>query len=313
MSITEMAIFYDTDQLPEFQKAVLTIGTFDGVHQGHKQILEEVVLHARQVNGTSIVITFEPHPRKLLFPGQSLGLLTPLEQKLDLITAAGIENIIVAPFTLEFSRLSAEQYIEAFVVDKVHPETIIIGYDHHFGHDRAGNIGLLRAFQEKFGYHVLEIPAQLIDQAAVSSTKIRKALNTGKVEHAAVMLGRNYSMKGVVIEGAQLGRTLGYPTANLELIDPDQLIPAIGIYAVRVNWKGGVYNAMMSIGYNPTVSDAQKLNLEIHLFRFHENIYGEELEVFFVARLRNEEKFPSVEALREQLHKDKAAALALLA
>jgi riboflavin kinase/FMN adenylyltransferase len=300
-----MAIFLNTQNLPSFKNAVITIGTFDGVHLGHETILHEVVRHAKEMDGESIVITFEPHPRKLLFPDQPLKLLTPLDHKLELIQEAGIQHVVVAPFTHAFSMLSAEDYIEHFLVKYFKPATIVIGYDHHFGHDRRGNLTLLKQFETTYNYKVVEIPAQLIEQAAVSSTKIRKALNEGHVQEAAHMLGRNYSITGTVIRGAQLGRTIGYPTANIQLTEPDQLIPAIGIYAARATWKEQQLNGMMSVGHNPTVTDEKKIHIEINIFDFDQDIYNETLEISFISYLRNEEKFPSLEALKEQLHQDK--------
>ena len=179
-----MAVFFDIQHLPDFKNAVLTIGTFDGVHRGHKAILAEVVNHARQVNGESVLLTFEPHPRKLLFPDQPLGIITPLHQKLRLITESGIEHIIVVPFTREFAGLSAEEYIERFLVGIFHPKSIVIGYDHRFGHDRRGDLKLLEKCEQQGGYELMEIPAQLIDDAAVSSTKIRQAITEGRMEDA---------------------------------------------------------------------------------------------------------------------------------
>ncbi len=307
-----MAIFHGTDHLPGFRNAVVTIGTFDGVHHGHRRILQEVVRHAEQVAGESIVITFEPHPRKLLYPEQSLKLITPIEQKLQLIAETGVEHIVVAPFTKAFSALSAKEYIEKFVVHHFHPESIIIGYDHHFGHDRTGNIALLKDMEQVYGYRVYEIPAQLIDEATVSSTKIRNALLEGRVADATQMLDRPYSLRGTVEQGNQLGRTIGYPTANIQPSDFDQLIPAVGIYAVRIRWKEKLYPAMLSIGYRPTVTEDGKLCIEAHLFEFNENLYGETLDIVFVEWLRHEEKYPSLEALKEQLHKDQEQSLRIL-
>lgn len=304
-----MAIFFDTANLPAFHHAVLTIGTFDGVHLGHKTILKEVVSHAEEVHGESLLITFEPHPRKLLFPDQPLSLLTPLHQKIELITEAGIKHVVVTPFTTAFSHLSAEEYIEQFLVKYFKPHTIIIGHDHHFGHDRKGNIEMLKHFAPKYNYQVVEIPAKLIDEAAVSSTKIRKALNEGHVLDAAHMLGRPYSIAGTVIHGKKLGRTIGYPTANLALNDVNQLIPQIGIYAVGVTWKNAQFYGMLSIGRNPTVTDGKALHIEVNIFDFDQDIYGETLEVTFISWLRNEEKFESVDALKEQLHADKINSL----
>ncbi len=305
-----MAIFTDIDNLPHFHNAVVTIGTFDGVHCGHQVILNEVVNHAKSVNGESVLLTFEPHPRKLLFPDQPLKLLTPLAQKLELITAAGIQHIVVVPFTKEFASLSAHGYIKDFLVEKFKPQSIIIGYDHHFGSDRKGNIDMLKEHAEAYSYSVFEIPAQLIDEAAVSSTKIRKALSEGLVAEAAAMLGHNYSLRGTVTSGAQLGRTIGFPTANVLPGDKDQLIPANGVYAIRVKHNNAWYDAMLNIGIRPTVSKDLQLHIEAHIFDFSEDIYNKEVELSFVERLRDEQKFPSLDALKEQLALNAKAALA---
>ncbi len=307
-----MAVFFDIQHLPEFKNAVLTIGTFDGVHRGHKAILEQVVNHARQVHGESILLTFEPHPRKLLFPDQPLGIITPLRQKLKLITDLGIEHIVVVPFTREFARLSAQDYIERFLVGIFHPASIVIGYDHRFGHDRMGDLKLLEKCEQQGGYELMEIPAQLIDDAAVSSTKIRHAITDGRVDDASHMLGRDYSFTGTVMHGHKLGRTIGYPTANLKPVDPEQIIPAIGIYAIQALYNGTMYNGMMSIGYNPTVTDTKSIKLEANLFDLEEDLYGAELEISFIKRIRDEQKFDSIEALKQQLHKDKEDVLKII-
>lgn len=307
-----MAVHFNIEGLPEFKKAVLTIGTFDGVHLGHKAILHEVVKHAHEVNGESVLITFEPHPRKLIFPNQQLKLLTPLREKIELVSEEGIAHIVVVPFTRDFSNLTADQYIEDFLVKHFHPESIVIGYDHHFGYDRTGNIDLLKKYADKFGYRVFEISAQLIDQAAVSSTKIREALTDGRVADAAHMLGRHYSLNGSVTGGAKLGRTIGYPTANLLPEDPEQLVPANGVYAIHARWNDTSYNGMLNIGHRPTVEKDVKLHIEAHLFDFDNDIYDEQLEILFIARLRDEQKFPSLDALKEQLHRDKESAKKIL-
>ena len=307
-----MGLYYDIDDLPTFHKAAITIGTFDGVHSGHKEILKEVVRHAAEAQGESIVITFEPHPRKLLHPEEPLKLITPLAEKLRLIHESGIEHIVVAPFTRAFSELSAKQYIEDFLVRYFHPEQITIGYDHHFGHDRTGNIALLKDYQNAYHYRVQEIPAHLVKQAAVSSTKIRTALLEGKVREVVPMLGRQYSMTGTVRAGKKLGRTIGFPTANIVPNDAEQLVPANGVYAVRIKWNDTTYDAMLNIGVRPTVSDEQVVSIEAHLFNFDQDLYGEEVEVIFVEHLRNEQKFNSVETLKEQLGRDQVSAKASL-
>lgn len=307
-----MAIFHNIHHLPVFKNPVLTIGTFDGVHEGHKTILNAVVAHAKSVHGESVLLTFEPHPRKLLFPGQPLGIITPLHEKLQLITETGIQHIVVVPFTKAFAALSAREYIERFIVGIFRPYSIIIGYDHRFGHDRKGDIKLLEHYAADHKYKLIEIPAQLIDDAAVSSTKIRHAITNGKPEEAAHMLGRPYTLKGTVVHGEKLGRTIGYPTANIEPLDADQVLPANGIYAIRAIHENITYNGMLSIGYNPTVTDKKELKTEANLFDFDKDIYGDTLEIAFIRKLRDEQKFASLAALKDQLHKDKNESLAIL-
>ena len=308
-----MAIFYETTKLPRFKNAVITIGTFDGVHLGHKVILQQVVNKAREVDGESVLLTFEPHPRKLLFPEQSLKILTPLQQKLELLTQEGIQHIIVVPFTKAFAGLSADAYIKDFLVDQIQAHSIVIGYDHHFGNDRKGNINLLKTYADSCNYKVHEIPAQLIEEAAVSSTKIRHALQSGNVKDASAMLGRPYSIIGNVVHGAQLGRTIGYPTANIKPIDDEQLIPENGVYAIKAKWNHTLYDGMLNIGNRPTVSNELTLHIEAHLFNFNENIYNQSLEIIFIDRLRSEQRFSSLDELKAQLAKDKDASQAILA
>lgn len=307
-----MAVHTNTDKLPVFKNAVITIGTFDGVHLGHKTILKEVIRHAHDVGGESVLITFEPHPRKLIFPNQPLKLLTPLNEKLELVTREGIGHIVVVSFTRDFSNLTAEEYIKEFLVKKFHPESIVIGYDHHFGYDRTGNIDMLKKHASEYGFKVFEISAQLIDEAAVSSTKIRNALTEGRVAEAATMLGRHYTLKGHVIGGAKLGRTIGYPTANLLPEDPEQLLPANGVYAILAHWNGQTFKGMLNIGNRPTISKDMHLHIEAHLFDFNKDIYDDKLELVFIDRLRDEQKFPSVDMLKAQLAKDKENAIRIL-
>jgi riboflavin kinase/FMN adenylyltransferase len=304
-----MAVYTDIRQLKGIKKPIVTIGTFDGVHHGHRAILSEVVAHARAVGGESILLTFEPHPRKVLFPNEPLGIITPLQSKLQLIAETGIEHIVVVPFTREFAALSANDYIQQFLVEPLNPHSIVIGYDHHFGNDRKGNIELLKQYAPAYNMEIVEIPAQLIQQAAVSSTRIRKTLIAGHINEANAMLGREYKLLGRVVHGNKLGRTLGYPTANIQPSDTDQVIPGIGVYAVRVGYAGSSYGGMMSIGINPTVTSTTNVKLEVNIFSFDADVYGRELEISFVKRLRDEQKFNSLEALIAQLHQDKVDAV----
>jgi len=307
-----MAVFQSLEHLPDFHRPVLTLGTFDGVHAGHRAILEAVKEAAHATGGESMLITFEPHPRKILFPDQELKILTPLEEKVQLIREAGIEHVVVAPFTKEFSQLSASDYIREFLVRRFQPHVIVIGHDHHFGHDRKGNLDLLQEFAGPCDYTVSRIPEQLINDAAVSSTKIRKALLAGNVAEAGLMLGRPYSLKGRVVHGKRLGATIGFPTANLEPLCADQLLPESGVYAVLATVQGRQWGGMMNIGTRPTVTNEKSIHLEVHLFDFSAGIYGEVVAVSFIERLRSEQKFASVEALVAQLKSDETAAKNIL-
>jgi riboflavin kinase/FMN adenylyltransferase len=299
--------------LPQWHNVVLTIGTFDGVHQGHKSILQSVVQEAKAIDGTSILITFDPHPRKLIFPNESLKLLSTLEERWALVGEAGIDVTVVVPFTQQFAAQSAQDYIQDFLLRLFEPQLIVIGYDHHFGHDRTGDIHMLARYAADHHFEVKEISAQLIADAAVSSTQVRKALLAGAVDVAAAMLGKPYHINGKVVQGAQRGRTIGYPTANIQLPDADKLIPQMGVYAVQVYMNQLHYKGMLNLGVNPTVSDTQDLKIEVHIFDFAQEVYGAEMDIYFVARIRDEMKFTSLDELKMQLALDKENAIALLA
>jgi len=307
-----MAVFYSIDGLPHFHNAVLTVGTFDGVHKGHRAILDEVNRHAANVGGESVLITFDPHPRKLLFPEQRLGLITSLRDKIDLVTAAGIQHVVVVPFNREFAAMRASEYISQFLVGIFHPHSIVIGYDHKFGNDRAGDFRLLETCAPEHGYQLIEIPPLLIQHAAVSSTKIRHAIEAGDMDIVAAMTGRYFAIEGEVIDGKKLGRTIGFPTANIKMSDPEQIIPAIGVYAVIVKHNDVSYKAMLNIGYNPTITNTRQLHIEANLFDFDKTIYGELLRIQFVRFIREERKFDSLVALKEQLNIDRSIAQRVL-
>ncbi len=308
-----MAVFTDINQLPQFKNTVLTVGTFDGVHQGHITILNQVVAKAAEVGGESVLVTFDPHPRKFLFPHQPLGLITPLESKIELVTETGIDHVVVVPFNTDFSRLTAKGYIEKFLVANFHPKVIILGYDHRFGHDRLGDIHMLRHYQPTYQYELVEIPAQLIDAAAVSSTRIRNAIKDGRIEEANTMLGRNYSIKGSVVKGRQLGRTIGFPTANLTPADESQKLPGNGVYVIACTYNDMIYMGMANIGYAPTVTEKKEIKIEANLFDFDFDIYGEHIEIAFLKKIRNEEKFQSLDHLKARLALDKEEALSYFA
>lgn len=301
------------ESLPELIRPVVTMGSFDGLHRGHQKILARVREEAKILGGHSVLISFEPHPRKVVFPHRPLSLLTPGRQKRELLRDMGLDYIVLAPFTESFSRLSASEYVEQFLVRHFHPQRIIIGYDHRFGYDRGGDIELLRSLGPAFGFEVTEIPAELIDEAAISSTQIRNSIEAGKLECATEMLGRPYSVWGKVVRGAQKGRELGYPTANLTLREKDQLLPPPGVYAVRIRRKGeSAREAMANLGYRPTLYTKGSLHLEAHIFDFAGDLYGEEIELEFVSRLRDEIRFPDLQSLKAQLSRDETLARARL-
>ncbi len=307
-----MRVFKNIDSLPAFKNAVITVGTFDGVHKGHQQLINRIHSLAESVNGESILITFDPHPRTVVYPQEhSIRLLSTLDEKISLLEQEGIDNLVVVPFTKEFSNRSARDYVEHFLVGKFHPAIIVIGYNHSFGHHRDGNIELLRKLSSEFRFKVEEINKQIVDEIAVSSSRIRIALEEKDCELAFNLLGRYYPVRGIVIDGDKIGRTLGYPTANISVGNPYKLIPADGIYAVYVTAEGKKYKGMLSIGYRPTVGGTKKM-IEVNIFDFNSDIYGQRIEISFVKWLRAEEKYNSLDELKVQLGKDKADSLKVL-
>ncbi len=307
-----MQVIRSLTDFPELSCTVVTSGTFDGVHIGHQKILQRLIQVAREMNGQSVVITYWPHPRLVLETApENLHLLSTIEERIDQLAAFGIDYLLIIPFTREFSNWESDQFITNVLIKTIRTKKLVIGYDHRFGKNRTGSFEYLRQHAPELGFAVEEIPRQDIDHVAVSSTKIRHALEAGEINSATAYLGRPYSLPGTVVKGKQLGRTLGYPTANLDVTDRHKLIPAQGIYAVKVKVRNQLYAGMLSIGTNPTVGGTQQ-TIEVNIFNFAADIYGEEITVYFVARIRGEENFPSLEALVEQLHRDKTATLQLL-
>lgn len=307
-----MRVFKSLENLPEFKNAIVTIGTFDGVHLGHQKLIERIKTLALQHNGESILITFHPHPRFVVNPDdKSLKLINTLEEKLQLLEKYGIDNVVVAPFTLAFSQIPAIEYVKDFLVGNFNPHTIVIGYDHHFGRNRSGNINLLKEYQSVFGFEVEEISKETLEDIDISSTKIRNALNEGNVAIAAELMGHHYSLNGFVVKGNQNGRKIGFPTANIQLPVHYKLIPQNGVYAVKVILKNKLYSGMLNIGYRPTFEGTNK-SIEVHIFNFAEDIYGEEIEVQFINFIRHEQKFENPDALKLQLEKDAITAKTML-
>ncbi|OQP61538.1 riboflavin biosynthesis protein RibF [Niastella vici] len=313
-----MKVYFSTDTIPAFQKAVVTIGTFDGVHTGHKSILAQLKQEAARIGGETVIITFHPHPRKVIVSGQpGIQLINTIDEKIELLHKNGIDHLVVVPFTDEFASQSPEAYIEQFLVEKFHPHTVIIGYDHRFGKNRQGDYKLLEDYSARLGFNLMEIPAHVINDNTVSSTRIREAVLMGNTDAANTLLGYDFFFEGTVVDGNKLGRTLGYPTANLRIENEEKLIPGNGIYAVEVevrNKKNEIstrLKGMMSIGIRPTIGGTDRV-IEVNIFDFNADIYGTTLRVYVKKYLRPEVKFNGLEALVEQLAKDKEDTLKVL-
>lgn len=303
-----MNIHRNINDLPSFSKTILTIGSFDGVHLGHKSILKRMVTLAKEISGETVVITFYPHPRNVVFPNdKKLFLLNSPEEKIEEIRKAGIDHLVIIPFSIEFSQLHPREYIEKFLLAKFRPQYIVLGYDHKFGLNRLGDINMVKSYSEVHGFQLIEISAREIENMAVSSTRIRQSIEEGDVQEAYQFLGYPYRLTGKVIFGDRLGTTLGYPTANLELSFKDKLIPKAGVYAVKVSYNQSSYDGMMYIGKRPTVVDNGARALEVHLLDFAESMYGKEITVEFIEYLRDDIKFENKEDLIKQIAKDEKA------
>lgn len=308
-----MNVYNSLSDLPEFKNAVITIGSYDGVHRGHQKILEKVNSLAKENNGESIVITFHPHPRQIIYPNDtSLKLLNTIDEKVALFEKYGVDNVVVVPFTVEFSQQNADEYIEKFLLEKFNPKYIVIGYDHRFGLNRQGDINYLKWYSEKENFEVLEITRQDIDSIAISSTKIRSHLDSGAIKKANQLLNHNFSINGTVVRGQGIGKDLGYPTANIEIKNKYKLIPPFGIYAVNVFYRGQEFGGMLYIGDRPTLKEHDNLTIEVNIFDFHKDVYGEKLVIEFIEHIRGDQKFENLDGLKAQLAKDKIASLDIL-
>jgi riboflavin kinase/FMN adenylyltransferase len=310
-----MKVHYDLTSLPHFKSAIVTMGAFDGVHKGHQQIIQRMKQLALNVQGETIIITFHPHPRKVIssVPGE-IKQLTNIKERIQLLEAAGIDHLVIINFDYQFSNRTAEQYVEDFLYQYFKPNTVIVGYDHHFGKGRNGNIELLKTMGARLHFKVEEINEQLVQNEIISSTLIRNYISDQQIKKANDLLGYAYQFEGFVVRGNQLGRTIGYPTANLHINDEEKLIPANGVYAVKV--KGVCTNhelveGMMNIGIRPTV-DGQKKVIEVNIFNFDQDIYEQYLTVLVYEFIRGEVKFNGLDALKNQLNQDKITASAIL-
>jgi len=299
-------IFEGLEEPIQIAHPVVTIGTFDGVHLGHQKIIRRLNSEAKKKNGESVLFTFHPHPRLVINPNDTaLKLLQTQTEKKAKLEAFGLQNLIVYPFSLEFSQLSAEEFVRTILVEKIGVKTLVIGYDHQFGKNREGGLDFLRSVSSKYGFEVIEISAEEIDDVNVSSTKIRQAIDEGEVDLAKTYLSDFFEINGEVVPGEQLGRELGFPTANLNLQNPNKLIPKKGVYAVDVTLPSGeLFKGMMNIGSRPTVNSDQKVQIEVHLLDFKGDLYGQKIRVRFHRFIREEFAFESKEALVEQIKKD---------
>ncbi|MBS1512211.1 MAG: bifunctional riboflavin kinase/FAD synthetase [Bacteroidetes bacterium] len=304
-----MQVHYDINQLPQFRNAVITIGTFDGVHLGHQQIIHTLKQAAAAADGESVIITFHPHPRKVVSSVVTgIRLINTLPERIELMVKAGVDHLVVVPFTAYFAHQTAEEYISDFLVNKFHPHTIIIGYDHRFGKERSGDYHLLEEKAPLYNYQLKEIPEHLMDAVKVSSSHIRQAILQGHIEEANKLLGYSFFFEGKVVHGDKIGRTIGYPTANLASTDDEKIVLGDGIYAVYTEVNGTKYKGMMSIGFRPTVNGKQRVT-EVNVFDFNEEIYDSTVRVYVVQYLRSEVKFDGLDALKQQLHQDKVDSL----
>ncbi len=307
-----MKIYEGLSEFPEVTNPVVTSGTFDGVHLGHQKILSRIREIARETNGETVLITFWPHPRLVLFPNEhQLRLLSTFEEKATLLRNFGIDHLLTIPFTKEFSELSSQEFIQTVLVDRIKTRKLVIGYDHRFGKNREGSFEYLKANHKSFGFELEEISRQDVKEIGVSSTKIRKALESGDIPTANNYLGRPYELNGLVIKGQQIGRSIGFPTANVHIPNDYKLIPKDGVYAIEALVNGSLYKAMLNIGNRPTV-DGSKKTVEAHLFDFQGDLYDKQITVYLKAFLREERKFSGLEELKDQLKLDQQHAKKLL-
>lgn len=309
-----MKVYQGIEQFKFDGKLAVTTGTFDGVHIGHRKILDRLNEVASNLNGESALLTFYPHPRMVLQEDSDLRLLTTIEEKIELLQEAGLNHLIIHPFTKAFSRTSSLEYVRNILVNQIGTDKLVIGYDHHFGRNREGSFEHLKECGPIYGFEVEEIPPQDIDDVNVSSTKIRAALAQGDVKTANSYLGAKFQLNGVVVQGNQLGRKLGYPTANLDLQNDYKLIPADGVYAVHIKLGNEHYNGMLNIGLRPTVEEnSSRRSIEVNIFDFDKAIYQESIQLKLVERIREEKKFEDIAALKAEMQNDKVKCQTILA
>ena len=303
-----MKVYTDTSEIVKIKNAVVTVGSFDGLHKGHIRIFEKVLELSNKNNGTSFVITFEPHPRSVISKDFDLKILTSLEEKKEVLKKIGIENLMVINFTKEFSQLTSEEFIKQFIIEKIGASDMVIGHDHKFGKDRLGDEKKLREVGKMYNLDVTAVPPEMLDGEIISSSKIRNALFAGDIEKAGLLLGRNYTLSGIIVKGMQRGRLLGFPTANIQPDDEKKAIPMNGVYIVKCLLEDETHFGIMNIGFRPTFENKHELIPEVHILNFDRDIYGKYFKVEFLKRLRNEKKFESKEDLIHQIEADKIEA-----
>lgn len=299
-----MKIHRGIEALETIKKPILTIGTFDGVHLGHRAIISRINQLAKKEDGESVLLTFFPHPRKVLYGDDSVDLLNTIDEKAELLEKEGLDHLIVYQFTREFSRMTALEYVRDIIVNGIDAKVVVVGYDHHFGRNREGGMPELREYAQLYGFEVEEISAREIDDVKVSSTKVRNAIKQGDIALANTFLTHPYFFEGIVVKGDELGRTIGYPTANLR-VNPDKILPDEGVFGVNVVVEGSNYLGMMNIGFRPTVNLKGEKRVEVNIFDFDKDVYGQTIRVEMIGKIRNEKKFDSLDELKSQIKKDK--------
>ena len=306
-----MKIYNNIGDLRDLKYPVVTTGGFDGVHIGHMKILNRMASIAKENNGESLVFTFHPHPRLVLFPDSKIQILTTEKEKIELLEKAKIDNLLIYPFTKEFSNLTSEKFIRNILAEKLKAKKLILGYDHHFGNDRQGDYSILEKYSKIYKFEVEEINELMVNDEPVSSTLIRTALNNGEIKQANKLLGYNYNISGKVIKGRMIGRSIGFPTANLEIDDKNKLIPPSGIYAAKVNSRNRIFNGMLYIGNRPTLPYGE-FAIEVNILDFDEDIYDENIRIYFIDKIREDIKFENLDQLKIQIEKDKESILNII-
>lgn len=306
-----MKVYHSIEEFNKLKKAIVTTGTFDGVHLGHQAILNHLTKLSKNCGGESVLISFFPHPRITLQKDTNLKLLNTINEKIALLKKTGIDHLLIIPFTKEFSRISSTEFIRDILINKIGTKKLVVGYDHQFGRNREGEYKNLSELSHIYDFDIEKIPARNIDNISVSSTKIRKALNNGDVKIANEYLGSPYQISGTVCQGNKLGAKIGFPTANIATGDVYKLIPKDGVYAVYVYVNNHSYKGMLNIGKRPTVYGNTK-TIEVHIIDFSDNIYNSDIKILFIKRIRDEKKFESIDTLKNQLHKDKKNVLDIL-